>query len=207
VIKNAWGNVCDKEKERSSTDKNDDCDSNSGETEVIGSNIYFYEDITPKSILNLTKALKELENTFIQEKIQRNQLFISPINLNIMSQGGMLLPALSVLDTILNCKAPVHTYIDGYCASAATFLSVVGKRRFIKKHSMMLIHQLTAATWGKYADIKDDVKNFDLWMFLIKDVYQKYTKVPTRKLNEILKHDMWWDAETCLKYGLVDEIL
>ena len=44
-------------------------------------------------------------------------------------------------------------------------------------------------------------------MDTIKNVYKKYTKVPVRKLNEILKHDLMWDAKTCLKYGLVDEII
>ena len=27
------------------------------------------------------------------------------------------------------------------------------------------------------------------------------------KLDEILKHDLLWDAETCLKFGLIDEII
>ena len=124
-----------------------------------------------------------------------------------MSSGGMIMPTLSALDTILYCKAPVNTIVDGCCASAATLLSIVGKRRYIKRNSLMLIHQLTAATWGKYADIKEDVKNFDLWMKVVKNIYSKYTKIPTKKLNEMLKHDLWWTAETCLKYGLVDEIL
>ena len=26
------------------------------------------------------------------------------------------------------------------------------------------------------------------------------------KLDEILKHDLWWDANKCLKVGLVDKI-
>jgi ATP-dependent protease ClpP protease subunit len=28
-----------------------------------------------------------------------------------------------------------------------------------------------------------------------------------RKLDEILKHDLLWDAKMCLKYGLVDEVI
>ena len=28
-----------------------------------------------------------------------------------------------------------------------------------------------------------------------------------KKLDEILKHDLMWDAKTCLEYGLVDEIV
>ena len=28
-----------------------------------------------------------------------------------------------------------------------------------------------------------------------------------KKLNEILKHDLLWDANTCKEYGLIDEII
>jgi ATP-dependent protease ClpP protease subunit len=41
----------------------------------------------------------------------------------------------------------------------------------------------------------------------IKNIYRQYTKIPEDKMDEILKHDIWWDAEQCLEYGLVDEII
>ena len=41
----------------------------------------------------------------------------------------------------------------------------------------------------------------------IKNVYKEHTKVPMKKLDEILKHDLLWDAKMCLKYGLVDEVI
>ena len=44
-------------------------------------------------------------------------------------------------------------------------------------------------------------------MITIKNVYKKYTKVPLKELNTILKHDLLWDAEKCLEYGLIDEII
>ena len=49
--------------------------------------------------------------------------------------------------------------------------------------------------------------NNDRLMSLIKDIYIEHTKIPRRKLNEMLKKDLWFDAETCLEYGLVDEII
>ena len=111
------------------------------------------------------------------------------------------------MDTILRCKVPVETYVDGFSASAATFISVVGGRRFMSRNSYMLIHQLSSSLWGKYSEIEDEKKNLDLMMETIKNVYKEYTKVPMKKLDEILKHDLLWDANTCLKYGLVDEII
>ena len=44
-------------------------------------------------------------------------------------------------------------------------------------------------------------------MKTIKDVYKQYTKLPMKKLDEILKRDLLWDAQTCLDYGMIDEII
>ena len=71
----------------------------------------------------------------------------------------------------------------------------------------MLIHQLSSAIWGKYSEVQDEMKNMDMMMDIVKDIYGKYTKVPMEKIDELLKHDIYWKAEECLKYGLVDEIL
>jgi hypothetical protein len=38
-------------------------------------------------------------------------------------------------------------------------------------------------------------------------VYKKYTKVPMKSLDEILKHDLLWDAKKCLDMGMIDEII
>ena len=71
----------------------------------------------------------------------------------------------------------------------------------------MLIHQLSSGLWGKYEELQDDMKNNDLLMKTIKSLYQEHTKIPKTKLNQILKHDLWFDAKTCLRYGLVDDII
>ena len=44
-------------------------------------------------------------------------------------------------------------------------------------------------------------------MTTIKNVYKEYTKVPMKKIDEILKHDLLRDAKTCLRYGLIDEVI
>jgi len=71
----------------------------------------------------------------------------------------------------------------------------------------MLVHQLSSGMWGKYKEMKDEMENVDNMMKTIREIYLEYTKIPKKKLDEILDHDLWFDAETCLKYGLVDEII
>ena len=168
--------------------------------------IYFYAGVNRESAAELNKKIGELQ---VKSFTMANNLDIEPypIHLHINSGGGSIISGIASMDTILSCKVPVYTYVDGFAASAATFLTIVGNKRFISRHSYMLIHQLTSNFWGKYSEFQDAKQNLDLMMDTVKNVYKKYTKVPVRKLNEILKHDLMWDAKTCLKYGLVDEII
>ena len=52
-----------------------------------------------------------------------------------------------------------------------------------------------------------NVKNLEKLMKLIKNIYKDHTNVPVYQLDEILKHDVWWDADKCKELNLVDDIL
>ena len=90
---------------------------------------------------------------------------------------------------------------------SGTFLSVVGTKRWMTKNSFMLIHQLSSSTWGKYSEVKDDMENIESLMKFIKKTYSEYTEVPEEEIDKILDHDLWWDAEKCLKMKLIDKII
>ena len=168
--------------------------------------IYYYSNVNRESAVELNKKIGEIESRSLT---LANTLDIDPPALKILinSGGGSITAGISSMDTMSRCKVPVHTYVDGFAASAATFLSVVGNYRFMSRNSYMLIHQLSSNFWGTYANFEDEKQNLDLMMKTIKDVYKKYTKVPMKKLDEILKHDLLWDAKTCLEYGLIDEVI
>ena len=168
--------------------------------------VYYYSGVNRQSVVELNHKIGELESKHLTAS---NVLEIDPpsIRLFINSGGGSITAGISSMDTILRTKVPVHTYVDGFCASAATFLSVVGSYRFMSRNSYMLIHQLSTNFWGKYSEFEDEKQNLDLMMTTIKNVYKEYTKVPMKKIDEILKHDLMWDAETCKSLGLIDEII
>ena len=176
-------------------------------TESVENRIYFYSEVTSDSVLQFNRKLKEIDNTNISDKCKKEMEFDIPIYININSLGGEIFSGLSAMDNIKQCKSPTTTIVDGCCASAATFISIAGTKRFITQHSVMLIHQLSACYWGKYKEFKDEAKNLDLFMKIIKDMYLNKTKIPEKKLNEILERDLFFDSKTCLKYGMVDKVL
>ena len=182
-------------------------ESNSGTVRVVENTIFFYTDVTEQSALDLNQALYELDT-----KLKNTFNFLGPdftphIKLRINSYGGSLFAGLAILDTIRNLASEVHTYIDGSAASAATIISIAGAKRYIGKNSMMLIHQLSTGTYGKFSELEDDMENNKRLMKMIKDIYKQYTKVPMKNIDEILKHDLWFDSAKCLEFGLVDEVL
>jgi len=201
-----------KAKKKDKKKDDDDYEANAGSDskdriEVYNNDIYFYAEVKRTNNLTLNKKIIEAANKYSNISNSLNIEPCIPINLHINSYGGSVFAGFSSVDYILQSKVPITTIIDGCAASAATIMSVVGAHRKINKNAYMLIHQLSSGMWGKYEELKDDMKNSEILMKRIREIYEERTKIPAKKLNEILKHDLWWDAETCLKYGLVDEII
>ena len=183
-------------------------DDTANRVEVLNNRIYFYSEVTRTKILTLNKKLTSLNISLANQvnTLDLNYMHAN-IRLYINSFGGSVFAGFSAVDYIKKSKIPVETIIDGCAASAATMMSIVAQRRYMNEHAFMLIHQLSSACWGTYEEMKDDMENNDLLMKTIKQIYVEHTKIPKKKLNEVLKRDLWWDAKTCLEYGLIDEII
>tara|TARA_Y100001934_G_C12205231_1_gene703249 strand:+ start:399 stop:1049 length:651 start_codon:yes stop_codon:yes gene_type:complete len=169
--------------------------------------IYFYSSVTQKENFKLNKEISYLDRQMQMVATKLGMQVPPPIHLKISSYGGSVFAAFGSIDYIMKSKTPVYTYIDGCAASAGTIMSVCGDQRFIGENSYMLVHQLSSTHWGKFEELKDDMINSENLMKRIKEIYNEKTKIPKTKMDEILKHDLWWDAKTCLRYGLVDEII
>ena len=180
-----------------------------GYIETADNRIYFYTEIERDRVLQLVRTLKTKSDEILVQQKAWSLEEPPPIYLHIQSYGGSAHSGLSALDHIIEIQkeVPIYTIIDGVAASAATFLSIAGTKRFIHKHAFTLIHQLTTGFWGTYEALKDMKENCDNLMEIIRQIYGEYTKVPEKLLNETLKRDVYFTAKESLKYGIVDEII
>jgi len=167
--------------------------------------VYFHAEVNRDNIFELIEFIRkcEIDNIVLAHKLCTDPI---PIYLHINSYGGCVFSALTAIDIINACKVPVHTIIEGATASAGTLMSVAGSKRYIRPNAHMLIHQLSSGSWGKMQELEDDFENNKGLMDRIINIYKDNAKIPKKQLREILKHDLWWNVETCMKYGLVDEI-
>jgi len=175
------------------------------EIKVIDNHIYFYSDVSMTSILNLTEIIKKTTKTLLHTNIQYD--IDLEIYLHINSGGGDVFAILSIINLIENNKININTIIEGQACSAATILAIVGKNRQITKNSYMLIHNISSGFWGKMHEIEDEMKNLKLLTKDIRKMYQQYTNISMKQLDQLLKKDLLLNAKTCLNYGLIDEII
>ncbi len=173
---------------------------------TLDNTLFFYSNVDQETSLALEQKLLAL-NAHNLHLVEKYQLEKTPIHLHIQSFGGSLFHSLYLVDLIQNLETPVYTYVDGFAASAATLLSISGKKRFISKNSLMLIHQLSSNSAGKYSELKDESENLDVLMDFIMNHYLTNTKINKSELLSLLKRDIWLNSSSCLKYGLVDEII
>ena len=169
-------------------------------------NIYFYGAVSESSTLQLKTKLEELD-LHLQTIAIHYKIEAPPIHLHIQSYGGSLLHTFYIMDVIKLLKTPVYTYIDGFAASAATLMSVCGKRRFMTESSVMLVHQLSSSASGKFEEIKNEYSNLVEFMEIIKKTYLNYGNISSEHLDALLKQDLWLNSAKSLEYGFIDEII
>ena len=169
-------------------------------------NIYFYGAVSESSTLQLKTKLEELD-LHLQTIAIHYKIEAPPIHLHIQSYGGSLMHTVYIMDVIKLLRTPVYTYIDGFAASAATLMSVCGKRRFMTENSVMLVHQLSGGASGKFEEIKNEYSNMVEFMEIIKKTYLNYGNISSQHLDDLLKQDLWLNSKKSLEYGFVDEII
>lgn len=174
---------------------------------ICKNKIYFYCEVTVESVLQLCMAITKVENQMLRMQLEYNLSDTPNIYLYIRSDGGDAYAGLSAMDTIKHSKVPVITIVDGFAASAATFILMSGHERWMRENSHILIHQVRSESWmSKYSELKEDLTNTRKLMDLIIRVYKKHSNIPEKKLSKILNREMYLNPETCLKYGLIDTI-
>jgi ATP-dependent protease ClpP protease subunit len=173
-----------------------------------GNHVYFYASVTKESIYRMNESLIKLNREFkdLQQRNPTVTMQPDPIYLHINSYGGSVFAAYAAIDFIKQSAIPVHTIVEGATASAGTLMSVVGKKRYIRPHAVMLIHQLSSWLGGKMTEIEDSFQNLEQMMAVIKGVYTEHSKLSGEELDNFLKHDLWWHADKCMEHGLVDEL-
>ena len=174
-------------------------------TKTIGNEIHFYGDITVENTLEFVEAFRKLEIRLLKQKA--DLIGYEPeIRVHIMSDGGDMFSGLALKNLIEKSRVKVITIAQGACCSAATFMFLGGSERRIGENAYLLIHQLSTEFWGKYQELKDEMKSCEKFMASLKRMYMTKTEIPEKKFKKLMKKDLFLSASKCLKYKIAHAI-
>ena len=124
---------------------------------------------------------------------------ISDLNIYMNTPGGEVFVATTICSMLQRLKdngTKIHTYVDGLCASAGTFILMMGDDINLYENSMIMIHKPigycegNAIDFQKYIDLLDTVENSTMI-----PLYMKKSKVDEDKLKELINEESWLGAK------------
>ena len=146
--------------------------------------INIFEDITPYTLSKVSSILESVKDG-------------DDLELNIASYGGEFLPAISIIDLIKSKNLKTTANIVGFAASAAAILALSCDVVTMSSLGSLMIH----SAWSEMSDSDDPG---------IKRCNQVQLQIINKRCKAIsdktLKQDNWYNANECLKLGLIDNI-
>ena len=130
------------------------------------------------------------------------------INLNIASYGGDVYAMLGLVDYIRGLDVQVNTHCVGTCMSAASVLLACGTGlRTMSKNATVMVHEGSAFEAGKTSDVMKGVDHLKKLQVNINKLMAEVTNKDERFWELTQRNDTYFNAEECLKYGLIDKII
>ncbi|MBG02281.1 MAG: hypothetical protein CL470_08435 [Acidimicrobiaceae bacterium] len=196
-------------KMNSINESNDDSEEEPTMIHVEENRVYFHADVSRENCFQLIESLRKAQEYVAVQYIKNEFEEMGKIFLYLFSDGGELYAGLNVADFIQKSKVDIITINEGCVSSACVMISLAGKERYIRKNAYMLIHEIRSGCLGKFSECQDDMENNNILMDHVKKFVNERCQNDklSKKLNKVLKHDNIWNAEKCLKYGLVDKIV
>lgn len=164
-------------------------------------NVYVYGEIDSESCLKLTSDLLEKEAS-------QKRGPPAPIHLHVQSIGGALTPALHACDVIDSMTVPVHSFVEGTVASAASLITAVADKRYMTKRSMLLLHQPSLDLGElRYDMLSDKLYNVQLLYDTMVELYMAHSNLKRPQVEALLSTERYLTAAQAKACGLVDVVL
>jgi len=164
-------------------------------------------------IITLGDINSELINDIIQliyeineEDAKKTQ--VEPIKLIINSFGGDVYSGLALIDVIDTSRIPIYTICHGSAMSMGLILYSVGHHRMASKNATFMYHEAAYPIEGKVRNHKQELKEVERIDNICEEILLSKTKFTKEQLDSIkdTQSDWYFDVDTAVEYGLVDEI-
>jgi ATP-dependent Clp protease protease subunit len=103
----------------------------------------------------------------------------------------------------------IITTVNSVAMSMGFMILLCGSERRGLKHSRIMCHQPSSASWGTLQDMEESVEETQALWDRMKELIIKYTNITNTQLEDIKsrKYDWFMWSEDALKLGVIDYII
>lgn len=128
------------------------------------------------------------------------------IHLRINSPGGDVFAARAMETAVRSHKSKVITHVDGYAASAATYLALAGDEIEIAEGGFFMIHNSWSIAMGNAADFRQTAGLLDQIDNTIVATYAKRTGLDESAIRDMLAAETWIGAQQAVEQKWADRV-
>lgn len=175
-----------------------------GEFRAEGNTIFLYD------VIASSKAEAEWFGGVDAETfVQTIRGMTGDVSLRINSPGGDVFAARAMAQAIRDHQGTVTAYVDGYAASAASFVTSVADKTVMSQGSMMMIHKAWSIALGNADDFMATAALLEKIDGTIVETYQAAAEKRKKTAPDFLgmmAAETWLTAQEAIDAGLADEV-
>lgn len=170
----------------------------------VSADLYIYSSINSygeewgyTSAKDVINAIKDLGN-------------IDQLNIYINSPGGSVSEGMAIKAFLARQTFKKDVYIDSLCASIATAIAFgINATVHMESTALVMIHNSWTLAIGNTKELRkcaDDLEKYDA---TIRATYLEKTAgtLTEDEIKEMMEAETWLNAQECLDYGFIDEIV
>lgn len=128
------------------------------------------------------------------------------LHLHINSPGGDVFEARAMSAAIVAHQGRVVAYIEGVCASAATYLALAANEVRMQEGSLFMIHNSWTLAYGNKAELRDTANLLEKIDGTIIADYARKTGASEEQIVQWMDATTWFTAQEALDAKFVDAI-
>lgn len=129
-----------------------------------------------------------------------------PVDVRINSGGGSTFEGSALFNALQQHRAPVHVYIDGVAASAASYVAMAGDNVAMAENALMMIHDPWTGAGGNASNLRQSAELLDKVSTSMQRAYAAKSGLPVERIKEIMAAETWYTAEEAKAAGFIDAI-
>jgi len=135
-----------------------------------------------------------------------NSLTADTIHLRINCPGGDVFAARAMEQAVREHGSKVIAHIDGYAASAASYLALAADEVVIAPGGFFMIHKAWTVAFGNASDLLDTASLLEKIDTSLVDSYARETGNDPAQIADWMAAETWFTAEEAVQYNFADSI-